>query len=336
MDGKLVSTLYNIENYQFPYAGELFSTSYFYALATLPEYRNRGTMGRLITDTLNDLYTSGGSLAVLIPAEPWLFDYYARFGFSPVFRRNLQTVHRKSPIYGEPQQKQQTELYGETRTSRERKMIRGVKLEKGNLFYTEEISREEAMELLLCGIKGRRGYLQHSHTDLPMVMDDLSWGEGKLCGLRAGDDEQQEVGGELQALALLYPQEENWRLGELVGRSEEEEQRLFHLLSHRVTGNLYRYLPATAEPHSHPFGMARIIHVDRWLAAYARVTPGLSVTIQVKDTQVASNNGCFCINKGKCLRIEAPLSNVDRTLDISQLADEILSPINPYMSLMLE
>lgn len=349
MDGKLVSTLYNIENYQFPYAGELFSTSYFYALATLPEYRNRGTMSRLITETLNELYTEGESLAILIPAEPWLFDYYARFGFSPVFRRSLQTLCTNSP--NRAFQPQQTTSRGqETTPLREVTPKAANRRKEENPVYTEEISREEAMELLLCEIKRRKAYLQHSLTDLPMVMDDLSWGEGRLCGLRskgselqaesnepqARGKESQEGGGELRALALLYPQEKNWLIGEWVGRTEEEEVQLLHLLSQQVTGTLCRYLPATAAQPGRPFGMARLIHVERWLAAYARVRSELSLTLQIHDPQIADNNGCFCIDKGKCLRIEAPLSNVDRTLDISQLADEILSPINPYMSLMLE
>ena len=349
MDGKLVSTLYRMENYLFPYAEEYLSTTYFYALATLPEYRNRGTMSRLITETLNELYTEGESLAILVPAEPWLFDYCARFGFSPVFRRSLQTLCTNSP--NRAFQPQQTTSRGqETTPLREVTPKAANRRKEENLVYTEEISREEAMELLLCEMKRRKAYLQHSLTDLPMVLDDLSWGEGRLCGLRskgselqaesnepqARGKESQEGGGELRALALLYPQEENWLIGEWVGRTEEEEVQLLHLLSQHVTGTLCRYLPATAAQPGRPFGMARLIHVERWLAAYARVRSELSLTLQIHDPQIADNNGCFCIDKGKCLRIEAPLSNVDRTLDISQLADEILSPINPYMSLMLE
>jgi GNAT superfamily N-acetyltransferase len=57
--------------------------TYIYGVGTLPEYRRRGQSAALITAALND-----NDICVLIPAEPWLFGFYEKFGFKTVFFKN--------------------------------------------------------------------------------------------------------------------------------------------------------------------------------------------------------------------------------------------------------
>lgn len=65
--------------------GEEYPASYLYAAATLPAYRSRGIMGRMIRRAGEFCRDLGKDFIILVPAEPGLFDYYARFGFRPYF-----------------------------------------------------------------------------------------------------------------------------------------------------------------------------------------------------------------------------------------------------------
>lgn len=56
-------------------------TVYFYALGTLPEFRNKGIMGILIRKALDICRNNGAKFAFLIPAEESLEKYYEKFGF---------------------------------------------------------------------------------------------------------------------------------------------------------------------------------------------------------------------------------------------------------------
>ncbi|MCL2081201.1 MAG: GNAT family N-acetyltransferase [Oscillospiraceae bacterium] len=60
--------------------GDGADVTYIYGVGTLPEYRRRGQSAALINAAL-----SGGGCCILIPAEPWLFGFYEKFGFKTVF-----------------------------------------------------------------------------------------------------------------------------------------------------------------------------------------------------------------------------------------------------------
>ena len=82
-DGKVTSMLHLL-----PFKrGDGADVTYIYGVGTLPEYRRRGQSAALINAAL-----SGGGACILIPAEPWLFGFYAKFGFKPVFyKHNFKT-----------------------------------------------------------------------------------------------------------------------------------------------------------------------------------------------------------------------------------------------------
>lgn len=82
-EDKTVSAL-NAVNYPFGFFGKT-ELTYICSAATLPEYRGKGLMSDLIRDTLKKLSCQGKIFAALIPMRKSLFDYYAKFGFSPVF-----------------------------------------------------------------------------------------------------------------------------------------------------------------------------------------------------------------------------------------------------------
>lgn len=70
----------------------MISTSYISGACTHPDYRKHGAMKRLLKETHRCMYEDGVLLASLIPAEEWLFGYYARSGYAPVFGYAVEQV----------------------------------------------------------------------------------------------------------------------------------------------------------------------------------------------------------------------------------------------------
>lgn len=62
--------------------------AYLYAVATRPDYRGQGLAGALLRFTEALLERLDYRCAVLVPAEPSLFGYYARLGYEPAFQRS--------------------------------------------------------------------------------------------------------------------------------------------------------------------------------------------------------------------------------------------------------
>jgi ribosomal protein S18 acetylase RimI-like enzyme len=65
--------------------GTVCNARYIYAVATHPNFRNRGVCSVLIKRILADMYENNEPVALLKPASDSLFNYYRRFGFVPVF-----------------------------------------------------------------------------------------------------------------------------------------------------------------------------------------------------------------------------------------------------------
>ena len=62
--------------------GEQYRGFYLYGLGTLPEYRGKGYATKLTEQVLAHLKEKEAAFAVLMPAEPGLFDFYRRQGFT--------------------------------------------------------------------------------------------------------------------------------------------------------------------------------------------------------------------------------------------------------------
>jgi predicted acetyltransferase len=93
-DGKAVAGLqmlpYTINFYrqEIPFA-------YLAGLCTLPEYRKRGYMARLIHEAHRVLSERNIPLAILIPAEEWLYGFYEKYGYEQVFDKGEEPIPLK-------------------------------------------------------------------------------------------------------------------------------------------------------------------------------------------------------------------------------------------------
>lgn len=75
--------------YHFVLCGKILPFGYISGACTLPEYRNKGLMKKLLSEALLQMYGRGDIWSVLIPQEQWLYDYYHRaVSYVPAFSKD--------------------------------------------------------------------------------------------------------------------------------------------------------------------------------------------------------------------------------------------------------
>ena len=84
--------------YPMTFEGEDIHTAYISGACTHPDYRNRGVMHELLSQAFARMLHNNVALSTLIPAEPWLFDYYGRSGYAPMPKRPLSLPVHRQPI----------------------------------------------------------------------------------------------------------------------------------------------------------------------------------------------------------------------------------------------
>lgn len=71
---------------------------YIYAACTLPQFRAKGIMGKLIKYCSDYFLQSGYDFLCLVPASESLFQYYSRFGFKPFFKQTCKTLINQNKL----------------------------------------------------------------------------------------------------------------------------------------------------------------------------------------------------------------------------------------------
>jgi GNAT superfamily N-acetyltransferase len=72
--------------------GKIYNGRYLYAAATLPEYRGKGLMAKLIGEAEAYLKAQNIDFIALVPADDGLYDYYGRFGFKEAMYKYRYTL----------------------------------------------------------------------------------------------------------------------------------------------------------------------------------------------------------------------------------------------------
>lgn len=80
------------------YYGKEISVNYIYGACTLPSERGQGLMRQLIQKAFEVMESRKVALTVIIPADPWLFDYYRDLGYTEAFDYSEETYIRPSEI----------------------------------------------------------------------------------------------------------------------------------------------------------------------------------------------------------------------------------------------
>lgn len=95
-EGEVISVLYLIP-YRMNWEGQEINVGYICGAGTLPSRRGEGLMGRLLHDAREVMRQRQMDLAVLIPAEERLFDYYRQYGYTEAFFYSLIQVKSNIP-----------------------------------------------------------------------------------------------------------------------------------------------------------------------------------------------------------------------------------------------
>lgn len=287
--------------YPMTFDGEEINTAYISGACTHPDFRNRGVMHELLSQAFTKMRQNDIAISTLIPAEPWLFEYYARHGFAPVFKYRKHTF-----------------------TSSEAHLPKGAPAIKS----THEF-KEEAYNYLNKKLKERPYCIQHTEKDFRVIMADLRLSKGNIYTLN-----QEE---KIIALAVVYPTDNGgWYIGEIVSKSPETSSILMQRICEKKhISTLEVYMPPAEDATNLPLGMARIINATTMLKRYAATHPELEASIYLADEQVSANTGYYYLSKGKCKSSAKRLPGRHLTLTIGELSEKIFESLNPSMSLML-
>ena len=301
-DGRVVSALQKLP-YPMTYGGRMLPASYISGACTDENYRKRGLMGALLAQTHRAMYAENAAFSFLIPATAELASYYAKFGYTPCFRFGWKETHPNPPCEGG----------GTDLTVREvlphREDLGGSKL----LIYL----RDKMQERPMC--------VQHPLTDLRAVVDDMRM---------AGDTMWVAHRGELLVgLAICRADTDGVLLREFVYEDEAARNGLVAAVAAHYGRTEVDVLDTTGREGDY-FGMARVIHAEDMLKAYAQLHPEVDWKINITDDELSDNNGCYHISGGVCVRMDEPSAEAEM-LTIAQLTHRMLTEENPSMSLMM-
>ena len=85
LDGGALCAMVQMLPYQLQRSDDVVAVTYIYGACTAPEFRRRGLMAELLQESFRIDREKGRMASALIPAEPWLFDFYKKFGYETAF-----------------------------------------------------------------------------------------------------------------------------------------------------------------------------------------------------------------------------------------------------------
>lgn len=287
--------------YPMTFYGKEVSTAYISGACTHPEYRGNGVMRELLSQAFTRMQQNAVLFSTLIPAEPWLFEYYTRMGYAPVFNYSERTF-----LVSNIQQPVETET---------------------DIEQTIEFQEDAYLYL---NVKNAQHpcCLQHTVADFKVVLADLAITNDWVYVARQA---HQVVG-----IAVVYKKDDASCVNELFAESDSiKDQLLYHIGQTSSNEKIVQLLPPTNGLPVRTLGMARIINAPSVLRLYASTHPEVEMNIALTDKQLSSNNGYYYIYKGKCRISKKKYPGTCQRLTIGELSEKILAPLQPYMSLMM-
>lgn len=285
--------------YPMSFCGKLIQTSYISGACTHPDYRGKGAMKELLSQSFIRMTHNRAAMSTLIPAEPWLFDYYAGMGYAPIFcysEKEMPALDVSST----------TDISVKKMTSEQ---------EKAYSYFHRKM-----MERPCC--------IQHTPADFIAILSDLDISGGAVYV--ALDKE------EITGIAFVYVQEQGSQINELFAENNEIEKALIHYIQREVGNDKLTWLlPPEAGNKQKVLGMARIIDAKSVLQLYAAFYPESEMNIALTDAQLTANNGYYYLCNGKCMFSKERLPGGHQQLTIAELCEKVIHPLQPYMSLML-
>lgn len=285
--------------YPMTFCGETVQTSYISGACTHPDFRSKGVMRELLSQSFARMLRNGVQFSTLIPAEPWLFDYYKHMGYASVFQYSVKEMTLPEFI---PSKEITVNVVSEP--------------------------QDEVYSYLNKKLSERPCCIQHSAEDFQVIMADLPISRGNLFVARQAN--------EIRGVAIIYKGENCIIINELLAEDKDTEYSLlFAIKQYTGCNHIIQLLPPDKELPQHSLGMARIINAKEVLQIYASAFPEDEMQLEVSDKQLSVNNGYYYLSDGKCRYSAERLPGAHIQTNISELTEKILKKLNPYMSLML-
>ena len=285
--------------YPMTFCGEMVQTSYISGACTHPDFRSKGVMRELLSQSFARMLRNGIQFSTLIPAEPWLFDYYKRMGYATVFQYSVKEMTLPEFI---PSKEIAVNVVSKP--------------------------QDEVYSYLNKKLSERPCCIQHSAEDFQVIMADLPISGGNLFVAKQAN--------EIWGIAIIYKGENCIIINELLAEDKDTEYSLlFAIKQYTGCNHIIQLLPPDKELPQHSLGMARIINAKEVLQIYASAFPKDEMQLEVSDKQLSVNNGYYYLSDGKCRYSAERLPGAHIQTNISELTEKILKKLNPYMSLML-
>lgn len=241
-DGKIVSALL-IVPYTMTYWGSEISVGYISGVCTAPKERGQGLMRQLLRKTFEEMERREIAISALIPAEPWLFEYYRKQGYTEAFDYSMETYIRPNT---------------------------SIQFPKITVIRPEAQATDVLFAYFNRKLRERPSCILHSQDDFSTILHDLHLDNGALYTAVDKD-------GEIVGMAFARPQEADTApsskrlfIKELLYDSEEIKELLLQELTRRNNVSQATVKTPPAPSGSLPMGMARIIDpkhmIGLWLS----------------------------------------------------------------------
>lgn len=304
-EGRAVSALQMLP-YPMTFGSTVVDTSYISGACTLPEARSRGIMRDLLGKAFLRMRSRGVAFSTLIPQENWLYDYYARVGYAPVF----EVIERSySPVGQDVPEGLSLEVardLGEVDTSW--------------FGYFSERNRL------------RDFCVQHPREDFEAVLLDLFAGNGRLIVVRQGN-------GNVVGMAFAFLDGGRIRVNDWFYDSQQVRAALLAGMSVEFGPREVVCREVVREGDGMRRGMARVIDVEQVLRLHAEWSKGDGVClIHLEDEYVTRNTGLYLLEGATCRRVEKSPGLPEISMTIGELTRFVMSGGKnaPFMSLMLD
>lgn len=285
--------------YPMTFCGDTVQTSYISGACTHPDFRSKGVMRELLSQSFARMLRNGVHFSTLIPAEPWLFDYYKHMGYASVFQYSVKEITLPEFI---PSKEITVDTISEFQDT------------------TYSYLNKKLSERPCC--------IQHTLEDFQVIMADLPISGGSIFVAKQAN--------EIRGIAIIYRGESRIIINELLAEDKDAEHSLLYAIKQYTGCNRMTQLsPSDEKLPQHSLGMARIINAKEVLQIYASAYPEDEMQLEVSDKQLSVNNGYYYLSKGKCRYSTERMPGAHISMNISELTERILKKLNPYMSLML-
>ncbi|MHC9533248.1 GNAT family N-acetyltransferase [Dellaglioa sp. L3N] len=243
-------------------------------VASYPEFAGQGSIGQLMNLALNDMYADGMTLSYL---APFSYPFYRKFGYEATFDQTIYRMNAKSL----PRLK--VNPIGHI----ERRRYSEVKDELKTLYQNNQLSQQG-------GIERTDWWLTYSAEKHPgwetaIYYNEADEAQGYLVYQREAD--------EFKIVEWVYQTSESWL------------QLQNFVIKHQSAYEWFSYASPIGQPFpdllanpqveikTKPYMMARIVNVADFLTRYPYQHDFEAVVIQVKDTNIAANDGQWQVSR---------------------------------------